>query len=293
MRNAMQKLCNNCPNSCSVDRSINLGHCGVSNKIKLARAGLHFGEEPCISGTKGSGTIFFSGCSLKCVMCQNYEISHLCHGKDIDTNRFVKIMQDLEDAGAHNINFVTPTHYFTSIKDVLNQYKPNIPLVYNSSGYDNVQNIKEDLFDIYLFDLKYFSSEKSLRYSNCENYFDIASNVIKTAYNTVGKPIFDEYGMLKRGVVVRHLILPSNTNDSIKIIEWLNENTPNIIFSLMSQYVPMYKANEYPEINRKITKREYNKVLSKCFEYNFYETYIQDLSSATKEFIPSFDLTGV
>ncbi len=288
----MQK-CNNCPNACCVDRNISLGYCGVNSEIKLARAGLHFGEEPCISGANGSGTIFFSGCSLRCVMCQNFDISHHCHGKYVSIPEFIQIIKNLEAAGAHNINFVTPSHYYSKIKEAISEYRPQIPLVYNSSGYDNVQNIKDDLFDIYLFDLKYFSEENSLRYSNCNNYFEIASKVIKTACDIVGKPVFDKNGMLKRGVVVRHLVLPSNTNDSIKIIDWLNENAPNIIFSLMSQYVPMYKASEYPEIDRKITKREYNKVLSKCFDSNFYDIYIQDLSSATKEFIPSFDLTGI
>ena len=286
-------LCNNCPNKCNVDRNVNIGYCGVKKDIKLARAGLHFGEEPCISGANGSGTIFFSGCSLKCVMCQNYDISHHCHGKDVSQGEFIEVIKNLENSGAHNINFVTPTHYYSSIKDALAVYRPEIPLVYNSSGYECVDNIKDDIFDVYLFDLKYFSTEKSERYSNCKNYFQVASEVIKTACDVVGKPVFDEKGILRRGVVVRHLILPSNTNDSLKAIEWLNDNAPDIVFSLMSQYVPMFKSNEFPEINRKITKREYNKVLNKCYDCNFYETYIQDLSSATTEFIPKFDLTGI
>lgn len=286
-------LCSNCPRQCKIDRDIGTGLCGVSSSIKIARAGLHFGEEPCISGTKGSGTIFFSGCSLKCVMCQNHQISHNCFGQYITIEHLVDIMKELESKGAHNINFVTPSHYFSQISTVLNRYRPSIPLVYNSSGYDCVQNISENLFDVYLFDLKYFSSEKSERYSKCEDYFNVASNAIKEAVEVVGEPAFDQNGLLKRGVIVRHLILPQSTNDSINIIKWLNENTPDIIFSLLSQYVPMYKAHDYPEINRKITKREYNKVLNECYNSNFFEIYIQDMSSATKEFIPEFDLTGI
>ena len=286
-------LCNNCPNLCNIDRDNNIGRCGVNNKIKLARAGLHFGEEPCNSGTNGSGTIFFSGCPLKCVYCQNYNISHECFGEYIDNEKFIDIMKSLEDKGAHNINFVTPTHYFKQIEEIIKTYKPEIPLVYNSSGYERLENIEKDLFDVYLFDLKYFSREKSERYSGCKDYFEVASNAIKKAVEIVGKPIFDESGILKRGVVVRHLMLPSSTQDSIQIIEWLNSNTPEIIFSLMSQYVPMFKADKFNEINRKITKREYNKVLEHCYNYEFSEIYIQDLSSATKDFIPSFDLSGI
>lgn len=286
-------LCNKCPNQCNIDRNKAVGYCGVKNDIKLARAGLHFGEEPCISGINGSGTVFFSGCSLKCVFCQNYDISHNAFGKYVSEEEFINIIRTLENSGAHNINLVTPSHYFCSIKQALSKYRPNVPLVYNSSGYDNIENIKENLFDIYLFDLKYFSREKSKRYSNCENYFEVASAVIKMACDIVGPPVFDDNGLLKRGVVVRHLILPCSTNDSINIINWLNQNAPNIVFSLMAQYVPMYQTELYSEINRKITKREYNKVMSKCYECNFTEMYAQDLSSATIEFIPKFDLTGL
>lgn len=287
------QLCNNCPNRCSVNRDDTVGYCGVRNTIRLARAGLHFGEEPCISGLNGSGTVFFSGCSLKCVMCQNYDISHNCFGKDVSDNEFIDVLKRLEVSGAHNINLVTPTHYYSNLRRIFQEYRPNIPIVYNSSGYESIENISEDIFDVYLFDMKYFSKEKSKRYSGTDNYFEIASKIIKKMSDIVGKPQFDENGIIKRGVIVRHLILPSSTNDSIEIINWLKNNTPNIIFSLMSQYVPMYRANEFPEINRKITKREYDKVLLHCMDTNFSEMYIQELSSATKEYIPEFDLTGI
>ncbi len=286
-------VCNNCPRKCNINREDRVGICGVGSNLKVARAGLHFGEEPCISGENGSGTIFFSGCSLKCVMCQNFDISHNGFGKEISPQKLIEIMKNLEAEGANNINFVTPSHYFNALKEVLNEYRPKIPIVYNSSGYDLLENIQKDLFDVYLFDLKYFSNEKALKYSKCADYFNVASNAIKEAVKLKGLPKYNDRGVLQSGVIVRHLILPSSTNDAISIIDWLSENTPEVIFSLMSQYVPMYKASEYKELNRKITAREYNKVLEHCFSKSFSDVYIQDRMSATKEMIPIFDLTGV
>lgn len=287
------QLCNDCPRRCNADRSQNKGICGVGELPKVARAGLHFGEEPPISGKNGSGTIFFSGCSLKCVFCQNFNISHEKFGKEITVERLAEIFKELEFKGAHNINLVTPTHYVKAIKEALNIYRPNIPIVYNSSGYDDLSVIEEDIFDIYLFDSKFYSADKSKRYAACENYFEIASKAIKRAYEIKGTPKFDENGILQRGVVIRHLILPQATNDAIKIIEWLNENTPDVCFSLMSQYVPMYRAKEFKEINRKITVREYEKVLSALDNVSFTEIYTQTLDSATEEYIPDFNLTGI
>ena len=287
------QLCNDCPRHCNAVRDKFRGFCGVGSLPRVARAGLHFGEEPPISGKNGSGTVFFSGCSLKCVFCQNFNISHKKYGKDISVERLAEIFRELEASGAHNINLVTPTHYISAIKEALKIYRPGIPIVYNSSGYDDIKVIEEDIFDIYLFDLKFISRDKSKRYAACENYFDIASEVIKKAYSIKGEPIFDENGIMQRGVVVRHLILPQSTNDAISIINWLYENTPQICLSIMSQYVPMYKAEYFKEINRPITKREYEKVLSAAFDKNFTEVYTQQMSSATTEFIPKFDLTGI
>ncbi len=287
------QLCNDCPRRCNADRTQNKSICGVGERPKVARAGLHFGEEPPISGMNGSGTIFFSGCSLKCVFCQNFNISHQKFGKEITIHRLAEIFKELELKGAHNINLVTPSHYVKAIKEALNIYRPNIPIVYNSSGYDDLSVIEEDVFDIYLFDLKFYSADKSKRYAACENYFKIASEAIKKAYEIKRAPKFDKNGILQRGVVVRHLILPQATNDAIRIIEWLNENTPGICFSLMSQYVPMYRAEEFKEINRKITAREYQKVFSVLEKVSFTEIYTQELESATEEYIPQFDLTGI
>ncbi len=287
-------LCNDCPRRCNAARDEGkFGLCQVPLLPRVARVGLHFGEEPCISGTNGSGTVFFSGCSLKCVFCQNYDISHQCYGKDISVGRLAEIFKELEDSGAHNINLVTPSHYIAAIKDALSLYKPKIPLVYNCSGYEDIKVIEEDIFDVYLFDFKFFSKEKSKRYAKCDDYFDVASAVIKRAYEIKGKPALDREGIMQKGIIVRHMLLPQCTNDAIEIIKFLSKNTPDIYFSLMSQYVPMYKAESYPEINRRITKREYEKVIEACVDKSFSEIYIQSLKSACGECIPEFDLSGV
>ncbi len=287
-------MCNQCPRRCNVVReNDSLGLCQMPALPRVAKAGLHFGEEPCISGERGSGTVFFSGCSLKCVFCQNYNISHEGFGKDISIKRLAEIFKELENKGAHNINLVTPTHYVSAIKDALALYRPAIPIVYNCSGYEDIKVIEEDIFDVYLFDLKFFSREKSVKYAKCEDYFDVASSVIKKAYEIKGNPSLNREGIMTKGVIVRHMLLPQCTNDAIEIINWLSENTPEIYFSLMSQYVPMYNAKIFTEINRKITKREYEKVVAACDDKIFSEVYIQSTESASKEYIPEFDLSGV
>lgn len=289
-------ICNDCPRMCNATRDKNSnvgGWCKAPELPKLARASLHFGEEPFISGKKGSGTIFFSGCSLGCVFCQNFDISQNLKGKTVTIEHLAAISKRLEGEGAHNINYVTPTHYFKAIKKSLEIYRPHIPLVYNSSGYELEENIAKNLFDIYLFDFKFFSNEKALKYTRCNDYFERVTSAIKTAVKLKGKPIYDEKGNMLSGVVVRHLILPQETNESIKIIDWLNDNTTEIVLSLMSQYLPMNKANDISQINRVISKREYNKVIEHCYDKNFSDIYIQDRTSATAEYLPEFDLTGI
>lgn len=288
-------ICNLCPRNCSSSRNDREGRgfCKAPDLPRIARAGLHFGEEPFISGKNGSGTIFLSGCSLGCVFCQNADISQNLKGKTVSVERLSEIIFELENQGAENINFVTPTHYIDKIEEALKIYKPKIPLVYNSGAYDLTTTIHKDIFDIYLFDLKFYSKEKSIRYASCDNYFDVASKAIKLATQIKGAPQFNASGMMNSGVVVRHLLLPQGTNEAIKIIDWLNNNTPDIIFSLMSQYVPLYRANEFAEINRKITKRECDKVCEYCYDKKFADIFIQSLKSSTTEFIPKFDLSGV
>ncbi len=256
---------------------------------KIARADLHFWEEPCISGQNGSGTIFFSGCSLSCVYCQNYEISHNGKGQVITPSELAEIFRELEQKGAHNINFVNPTHYVLAIKEALKIYKPKIPLVFNSGGYDLEETINEDIFDIYLFDLKYVSAEKSLKYSAAADYFEFASKAILAAYRLKARPIFKN-GIMQSGLIVRHLVLPMNTNETIGVIDWVSENIPDVHFSLMAQYIPCGKAENYSEINRRITQREYDKVVDYICGNNMPNVYIQSRRSAKEYYIPKFDL---
>lgn len=260
---------------------------------RLARAGLHYWEEPCISGEGGSGTIFFSGCSLRCVYCQNFEISHKNFGKTVSIERLAEIFKELEDKGAENINLVNPTHYIHAIREALNIYKPSIPIVYNTSGYENADDLREFPVDIYLFDLKYCDDEKSLRYSAAGDYFGVATNALMTVYKMLGKPQFDERGIMQNGIIVRHLLLPSSTNDAIRIIDWCEKHCPEVIFSLMAQYTPYGKAMEHKQLGRKITSREYDKVCDHLSNKKFFDIYVQERKSATEDFIPPFNLEGI
>lgn len=291
----MEIICNGCPRKCNAKRTLNDnigGFCRMPLQPKVARASLHFWEEPIISGTNGSGTIFFSGCSLKCAYCQNFKLSHKDFGKTVTVNRLAEIMKELEEKGAHNINFVNPTHYIFSIEEALKIYKPNIPLVYNSSGYDLPEYIEKSPFDIFLMDFKYFSKENSKKYSFAEDYPEYAKASIIKAYNKYPKPIVED-GIMKKGLIVRHLILPQSTNETINIIDWFCENTPNAYFSLMAQYIPLGNADKFKEINRKITKREYEKTVDYLLNKDIKNAFIQDRSGASEDFVPEFDYTGI
>ena len=261
---------------------------------KVARADLHFWEEPCISGKKGSGTVFFSGCTLDCVFCQNYDISHGGFGKVITHQRLADIFKELEEKGAHNINLVTPTHFVPAIIRALDIYKPQIPIVYNSGGYDTVEQIKalKDYVDIFLMDLKYLSNERAQVYSGAPEYPKYAVSAIKEAY--LSQPVCEfKDGIMQKGLIVRHLLLPQGTNEAIKVFDWVRENTPNVYFSIMSQYTPCGKALDMPIINRPVTKREYEKVLSHICDSGFEKVYIQERESSDKKYIPPFNLEGV
>ncbi len=284
-----------CPRQCGADRSKQPGFCGVSNEFKVARVGLHKWEEPCISVENGSGTIFFSGCSLKCVFCQNYEISHGLGGKYIDADRLLFEMNKLEDMGAANINLVNPTHYANQLCTVLEKFKShsNLPIVYNSSGFENTEILKKlkGLVDIYLPDVKYFSDEYAYRYSNCKNYFSTAVSALCEMYSQIGTtPVFEKNRMLK-GVIVRHLVLPGLSYDSVELIGALAAHfePKNVILSLMSQYFPCHRASDFPEINRKITTLEYNRVVDAAKRLGFVNGYVQSRASAKKLYVPEFD----
>ena len=258
---------------------------------RVARADLHFWEEPSISGKNGSGTVFFSGCSLSCVFCQNYDISHKNEGKEITPAELAEIFKMLESKGAHNINLVTPTHYILAIIEALKIYKPKIPIVYNSSGYDNVTALKmlEGYIDVFLLDLKYLSADRAERYSSAPDYPKIAKKAITEAYRQQPRCEFKN-GIMQKGVIIRHLLLPAGTREAMKVFDWVRENTPNAYFSIMSQYLPLGNAEKFPEINRKVTKREYNKVLDYICEFDFPNVYIQDKTSADKIYIPDFNM---
>lgn len=285
--------CSICPRKCNAKRTAeeNLGgFCKAPENPKIARADLHYWEEPPISGTKGSGTIFFSGCSLSCVYCQNFNVSRSKLGKTVSAEELAKIIKELEQKGAHNINFVTPDHYVYAIKKALSIYKPKIPIVYNSGGYVSIEQLKilEDFIDIYLLDYKYLSNERAKKYSLAENYPEIAEKAIKFAYNKQPTCIFNEDGIMQKGVIVRHLLMPLATNEAIKIFDKVTSEMPNLFFSMMGQYIPYGDLQSYPEINRKVTKREYEKVVNHIVESGFENCYIQDLSSASKLYIPKF-----
>lgn len=286
-------ICNSCPRKCGADRNEKTGFCRVKEDFYVARASLHFWEEPCISGKNGSGTVFFSGCNLRCVYCQNYEISHELKGKAVTDDRLIEIFEGLINQGANNINLVNPTHYSHRLARLLSRWKCPVPIVYNSSGYEDVESLKEldGLIDIYLPDLKYIRADKAMRYSSAPDYFERASTALKEMRRQVADS-FDGK-IMKSGMIVRHLILPQNTNSSLEIIDWIKDNLPDTYVSLMAQYVPCTDLSEYPEINRKITKREYDKVVSYALESGMQRLFIQERSSADKKYIPSFDFSGI
>lgn len=286
-------ICSCCPRKCNVDRSEHLGFCQSPEKFKLARAALHFWEEPCISGKNGSGTVFFSGCNLKCVFCQNSEISRDNKGIEVSDSKLIEVFEKLIEQGAENINLVNPTHYALRLANILSKWKCPVPVVYNSSGYEEVETLKalDGLVDIYLPDLKYIRNDKALRYSKANDYFEKASATLFEMRRQV-EDTFDG-DMMKSGMIIRHLILPQNTNSSIEILRFIKENFDDTYVSLMAQYTPCNDLSNYPEIDRKITKREYEKVLGFALENSFEKLFVQELTSADKSFIPPFDFTGV
>ena len=288
-------ICCLCPRQCRVDRTLTAGYCGMPEELYIARAALHFWEEPCISGSRGSGAVFFAGCNLKCVYCQNYEISALRYGKAITEDRLSDIFIELQDEGAHNINLVTPTHYLHKIIPALKKAKLKIPVVYNTGGYESIESLKrlEGLIDIYLPDFKYFSSKISGAFSDVPDYPDIVITAINEMVRQTGKPLFDEEGILKSGTMVRHLILPGHYRDSIEIMKWLAENhKEDILISVMRQFTPNNRT-DIKELNRILTTYEYDAVLKFLIENGMENVYIQEKGSVGEDFIPPFDLTGV
>lgn len=285
--------CNICPRACSVNRKNSKGFCGQTNKIKISKVMFHHYEEPLISGdikSKGSGAIFFTGCNLKCAFCQNHPISHGNKGKIISIKRLAKIMKRLEKKGALNINLVTPSHFTEPIIESLKIYKPQIPIVWNSNGYESQQTIEKlkDYVDVYLVDLKYMDNELSTKYSKASNYVENATQSIKQMKQNQPCDVI-ENGLMKKGLIIRHLVLPTHTADSIKCVNFIHDEIgKDSIVSIMSQYEPRYDAVNFPEINRKITPLEYKRVVNHALKLNMENCFIQDLSSADSKYTPKF-----
>ena len=288
-----------CPRMCRADRSTASGYCKAPDGILASRAALHFWEEPCISGTGGSGAIFFSGCTLRCCFCQNYKISRTPRGKSISSERLAEIFLELQDQGAHNINLVTATHYLPWILPALDMVKEklHIPVVYNCGGYERLETIQalSSYVDIWLPDLKYFSSDLSRRYSQAPDYFARASAAVRQMILQTGTPVFDDRGIMQKGVIIRHLVLPGQKEDSLQLIKWMAEELPEKQFyiSLLSQYTPYEKNPDFPELNRRITSYEYQKVVEAALEAGLEQGFMQERTSAKEEYTPSFAYQGL
>lgn len=293
--------CTLCPRQCHANRAAGqTGFCNQTAEINAARAALHFWEEPCISGSQGSGAVFFSGCSLQCVFCQNHNIATGKTGKIISIERLSEIFMELQAKGAANINLVTAGHFIPHICLALDRAKANglsVPVVYNTSSYEETSSLRllEGLIDIYLPDMKYFSTELSAKYSHAPNYFSKASAAISEMLRQVGKPIFDTAtGLLKKGVIVRHLVLPGQAKDSKKVLRYLHESYRNDIYvSIMNQYTPIKHVAAYPELNSRITDEEYNRILDFADKIGIEQGFQQEGETATESFIPEFDNEGI
>ena len=285
--------CNICPRNCLVDRKKQSGFCGQSDKVRISKVMFHHYEETLISGeetSKGSGAIFFTGCNLKCVFCQNYPISHQNKGKNISIKKLANIFKKLEKKGALNINLVTPSHFTMQIIEAFKIYKPNIPIVWNSNGYEKKEIIEKlkEYVDVYLVDLKYMNNDIAMKYSKANSYVESAKTAIKQMKENQPNDII-ENGLMKKGIIIRHLILPSHTTDSIKCLDFIHDEIgENSIVSIMSQYEPRYEAEKHEEINRKITPLEYKRVVSHALKLNMANCFTQDLSSADSKYTPKF-----
>lgn len=293
------KNCKMCPRECGIDRTRNAGVCGATDKIKVALVSVHDYEEPCISGKNGSGTVFFSNCNLRCVYCQNFKISRNGYGKEITSTRLAEIFLEQQKRGVNNINLVTPTMYVDGIIEAIKIAKSNgltIPIVYNSSGYEKVETIKKlkGYVDIYLPDFKYATNRLALRYSGVNNYVESAISSIKEMINQVGKPKFNDEGIMTSGVIIRHMILPNNILNSKMVLKRISEEFKNdTLVSVMAQYFPTGEAEKFPEINRKINKEELEEIQDYLEELNIENGYIQELGEHEEEYVPTFDLSNV
>ncbi len=291
--------CTICPIKCGTDRTKRKGPCNAGDKVIVAKAFLHQWEEPCISGVKGSGTIFFSGCNLHCVFCQNHDISQEGFGKEISILRLSEIMLELQAEGAENINLVSPTPYVLHIIEAVKVAKSkglNLTIVYNTNGYETVETIEmlRGTVDVYLPDIKYYTDKYAVKYSKAKDYFSYTSCAVLAMITQVGYPMFDEKGLIKKGVLIRHMIMPELLADSKNILHWIRDSLGEKAYvSLMCQYTPMYNADKHEEINRKLDDWEYEYIIDYFFKLGLENGFVQDFSSAVTDYVPNFDLNGV
>lgn len=293
----LEKLesCEACPFKCKVNRlNGQIGKCKCNDKVKIDLYSLHYFEEPCISGKEGSGTVFFSNCNLNCIYCQNYQISQEGKGYEITTEELANIFLKQQANGANNINLVTPTMYVYQIIEAIKIAKSKgleLPIIYNTNGYENVETIRElkGYVDIYLPDFKYYSDELAIKYSKAPNYFNIATKAILEMINQVGAPEFDSNGIMKKGVIIRHLVLPGHIQNSKHILKWLKENVDKKAYvSVMAQYFPTYKAKDDIYINRKLSNKEYREIENYLYTLDIENGYIQELGKHEEEYVPNF-----
>ena len=290
------QYCTICPHRCKVNRlDGQIGRCKCNDKIKIALASIHNYEEPCISGGNGSGTVFFSNCNLSCIYCQNYEISQLGRGKNITIAELANTFLELQRKNVNNINLVTPTMYAYQIKEAIKIARKDglkIPIIYNTNSYENVETIKalNGYIDVYLPDLKYYSNELSKKYSKVDKYFEVATKAIKEMYKQVGTAKFDENGIIQKGVIIRHLILPNHLQNSKHILKWIKENMPDDIYvSVMAQYFPTYKAKQDNLINRKLKAKEYREIEEFLYTLDLKNGYIQEIGEHEEEYVPKWE----
>lgn len=297
----LMRHCTLCPRECGADRlNGQRGYCGMPAKIHAARAALHMWEEPCLSGDKGSGAVFFSGCPLRCVYCQNRQIAAGHTGREISVRRLAEIFLELQGKQAHNINLITPTHFTPQIAAALRLAKKeglDLPVIYNTSGYEKAETLRllEGLVDIYLPDCKYAAAESGRRYSNAPDYFPVAQKALAEMFRQVGAPVFDgDTGLMRRGMIVRHLVLPGQTEDSKAIIEYLYQTyIDRIYISIMNQYTPVSRFPEFPELNRPLTGGEYDEVVDFAISLGVENGFIQEGETCLESFIPPFDCEGI
>lgn len=287
--------CEICPHRCKVNRTNGeYGRCKCNDKIKIALVSTHEYEEPCISGKNGSGTVFFSNCNLACMYCQNYEISQLGKGREITIEELAEIFLKQQEKNVNNINLVTPTMYAYQIIDAIKIARKNglkLPIIYNTNGYENVETIRalDGYVDVYLPDLKYYSDILSKKYSGVSSYFKVTTEAIKEMYRQVGQATFNEDGIITKGVIVRHLVLPNHLQNTKHILKWIKENLGDIYVSIMAQYFPTYKAKEDSEIGRKLTKKEYKEIENYLYTLNLKNGYIQELGEHEEEYVPRWE----